>query len=181
MATNDVYINPGNSRQWSDTVGGAIDEQMDLGSLAADGVRCGSYSDLDVDFGGGAGTARPDEYEWELVIDGFATAPVANQTVDLYFTQSSDATQFDGELTTAPTDTVDASSDPSTNMLSNMLYAGSCVVISTTAGDELRARGVIRLTSRYVAPVIHNNTDDALLGTSDAHILTLTAIPYQVQ
>jgi hypothetical protein len=32
-----------------------------------------------------------------------------------------------------------------------------------------------------VSPVVHNNTADALLSTSDAHKVTLTPIPPEVQ
>ena len=150
---------------WTDSGG---DEQLDLGGLASDSTLGGSYYDQ--------GSTPPDEYEWEMIIDGFDTAPVVGESVDLYFCQGNATTVFDGQITSNPTDTVDTATGPTTDMLKNMHYAGSCVVHSTTAGDELIARGVVTLTSQYIFPVVHNNTADALLSTGDAHKVTLTPL-----
>jgi len=171
---NEIYQKRGTSVTWTDTGG---NEELDIGGLAANAVLGGSYYDR----GDLSVTPAADEYEWEMVIDGFDTAPVVGETVDLYFAQGNSTTEFDGEVTSNPTDTVDTASGPSVNMLYNMMYAGSCVVHSTTAADELRARGVVRFTSRYFFPVVHNNTADALLSTSDAHKVILTPIYYQSQ
>lgn len=162
---NKVYINPETDVDWTDdTTGG--DETLDLGSLATDNVREGDRHDF-------GAAARSEWYEWRLVIDGFDTAPVVGETVDLYWA-SSDGTNADGNASTS--DAAGAAND-----LPNMRYLGSAVVQTTTAGDNLVASGIFRFTSRYGQPVIHNNTVDALLGTSDAHHVYIIPIPPEVQ
>lgn len=168
---NKVYNNPETSRTWSDS-GTTSDELLDLGGLAANSVAMGSYWDR------GAG-ARAMEYEFEMLIDGFDTAPVVGETVVLYFSQSNATTNFTGNPTTDPTDT--AQGTMTLDQAKNTLLAGVATVYSTTAADELKVTGTVFLTSRYISPVVHNNTADALLGTSDAHMITLTPIPAEIQ
>ncbi len=161
---NKIYINPETAVVWTDTGG---DYALDCGGLAADGVRVGAQGDL------GSG-ARAFQYFWQIVIDGFDTAPVVGETVDIYLAFANDATDIDGDVGAS-----DAAGD--TNDLPNLLPIGNAVVASTTAGDELIISGVIEIFSRYVSPVIHNNTADALLSTADAHTLTLIPVPTEVQ
>ena len=168
---NKVYINPETARTWSDA-DTTSDELLDLGGAATDTVKCGSYHDL-------GAAPRAEWFEVEMFIDGFATNPVVGESVDLYFTQSNTTTGFDGAPTTDPTDTAEGA--VTENQLKNLVYAVSCIVASITAANNLQARAVVRLTSRYVAPVVHNNTADSLLGSSDAHMITLTPIPPEVQ
>lgn len=160
---NKVYINPETSLEWTDTGG---DYALDLGSLSADAVRVGARGDL------GAGP-RADVYEWRVVIDGFATAPVVGESVDIYLS-TSDGTNEDGDVGTA-----DAAG--TTNSLKNLMFLGNAVVQSTTAADQLIASGLCRIATRYVSPVIHNRTADALNGTSDAHKFILTPVPPEIQ
>ena len=157
---------------WSDA-GTTSDKLMDAGALAANGgVVCGAYLDLGV-------APRSDIYEAELFIDGFDTAPVVGEMVELWFTQSDDATDFDGRPTTAPT--ASAEGTITVDQAMNCTNAVSVRVASTTAGDDLQRRRTIRLTGRYVAPVLINRTADILLSTSDAHMVTLTPIPQESQ
>jgi len=171
MANNQINIVYGTQRTWSDA-GTSSDELLDLGGLAAAAVACGSFHDL-------GASPRPEWYEAELFIDGFDTAPVVGESVDLYFTQSDGTTGFDGAPTTDPTTTAEGT--VTENQLKNLLFVVPAIVVSTTAGDDLRVRAVVRLTSRYAAPVIHNNTADALLSSSDAHMITLTPIPPEIE
>lgn len=151
--------------EWLNT-GGDLD--MDLGGLAADAVQMGAFLDTGT-------VTRYQDYTFELLIDGFDTAPVLGESVDLYFAQSEGTTNFDGNPTTDPTPT--AEGVMTTAQLKNTLFAASAIVYSTTAGDELKITGTVRLNSRYVSPVVHNNTADALLSTADAHSLKLTPLP----
>lgn len=167
--TNKIYINPETTITWLNT-GGDLD--MDLGGLAADAVQMGAYSDR-------GAAARSQDYAFELLIDGFDTAPVVGESVDLYFAQSNATTNFDGNPTTDPTAV--AEGVMTVNQLRNTMFVGSAIVYSTTAADELKITGVVRLTSRFISPVVHNNTADVLLGTADAHSLILTPIPQEVQ
>ena len=160
---NKVYINEETTKTWTDTGG---DYAMDLGALAADAVRVGTQGDL-------GAAPRADQYSWKLVIDGFDTAPVVGETVDLYLAFS-DGTYVDGDVGTS--DAAGATVD-----LPNLLFLGSAVVQTTTAGDNLIISGMVQIAQRYVSPVIHNNTADALLSTADSHKFILTPVPPEVQ
>jgi hypothetical protein len=160
---NKIYINEETSKTWTDTAG---DYTMDLGSLAADAVRVGQRGDL-------GAAPRADMYAWKLVIDGFDTAPVVGETVDLYLSFS-DGLYEDGRVGTS-----DAAG--STVQLPNLLFLGAASVQTVTASDELIISGLVNIPFRYVSPVVHNNTADALLGTSDAHKFILTPVPPEVQ
>ncbi len=160
---NKVYINPETAISWSDA--GATNV-IDLASIAADGVRVGARHDL-------GASARSEWYEWRLKIDGFDTDPVVGETVDLYIA-TSDGTDEDADVGTA--DAAGATTD-----LPNLHFLGSVVVQTTTAADNLVKSGIVRITARYFSPVVHNNTADALLGTTDDHWITFIPIPPEIQ
>ena len=164
---NLVYINEGTSLTWTNTGG---DYALDLGGLAAGGVRAGTEGNL-------GAAPRSDMYRWTLVIDGWGTDPAVGETVDLYLAFSHDGTQAtrDGDL--SGTDGAGT-----TVSLPNLLFLGSAVVQTTTAADEIVCSGVVQILHRYVTPVIHNQSAaDALLGTSDEHKFILTPIPTEIQ
>ena len=154
---------------WTDTGG---DKLLDLGGLAANGVVMGSFLDLGI-------SPRTTKYKFEFLIDGFDTAPVVDDVVSLRFSQSDATTNFDGNPTTDPTTT--AQGTMTVAQLVNLRIADVCSVYSTTAADELKITGYVELTGRYVSPVVHNQTADALLSTSDAHSLTLTPMTDDIQ
>jgi len=154
---------------WTDTGG---DELLDLGSLAADGVVMGSFTDL-------GASPRSDIYEVELHIDGFDTTPVVGEVVELWFSQSNATTGFDGQPTTDPTTSAEGTMTAA--QAENCTFACAARVYAATAADEIQKRATIRLTGRYVSAVVINRTADALLGTSDAHTVTLTPIPQEGQ
>jgi len=166
---NKIYVAPETTLTWTDTGG---DELLNLSSLAPAGVAMGSFADL-------GAASRSEWYELEVFIDGFDTAPVVGETVDIYISQSNGTTGFDGSPSTDPT--TSAQGTMTVNQLKNCLYVGSLSVYSTTAADNLRGRFIVRLPARYVSLLVHNNTVDALLGTLDAHTLKLTPIPPEVQ
>ena len=159
------------ARTWSDS-STSSDELLDLGGLAASGVACGSYWDL-------GASPRADVYEVELFIDGFDTDPVVGQVVELWITQSNATTGFDGQLTSDPTDTAEGTATAA--QTENCTFACAARVHSTTAADGLKKRATVRLTGRYIAPIVVNRTEDALLSTSDAHMVTVTPIPQEGQ
>lgn len=162
---NKVYINAETELNWTDT-GGTY--TMDLGGLAADAVRVGAQGDL-------GAFPHSEWYSWRIHIDGFDTAPVVGEKVAIYLAQGRSTTDIDGDV--GSSDAAGATAD-----LPNLLGPiGFATVQTTTAADNLIASGVVRITSRYVSPVIHNDTADALLSTSDAHVFALTPIPPEVQ
>ncbi len=162
---NKIYVNPEATISWSDA---AADLVLDLGATggAADGVRVGAQKDL-------GAAARSEWYEWRIKLDGFDTAPVVGETIDIYLS-TSDGTIEDGDVGTT-------SADATTAALKNCRFIGSVVVQTTTAGDDLHASGICRIVARYVCPVIHNNTADKLLSTGDDHWFWLTPIPPELQ
>jgi len=162
---NKVYINEETAKTWASSGG---DYTLTLGGLAADGVQVGAQGDLGV-------SPRADQYEWKLFIDGFGTAPVVGETVDVYLSFS-DGSYADGDV-----GTLDAAG--STDDLPNLLFLGAASVQTTTAGDNLIISGVCQITQRYVSPVIHNNTADALLSvvSGATHKFILTPVPPEVQ
>lgn len=148
------------------------DEAIDLGSAngAADGVEVGSFHDW-----GAAPQAR--RYMWFMDIDGFDTAPVIGESVDLYVTESEDSTLFTGPE--APNDTTTGAGN--VDRLKNLRYLGSAIVRSTTAADNLTVSGTVEIPARYFAPVVHNNTADKLLSSADAHEVRFYPIPPEIQ
>ena len=149
---------------WTDT-GGTY--ALDLGGLAAAAVRVGAQGDL------GSGS-RSTRYHWELVIDGFDTAPVVGETVLLYIAKAMVTTDIPGDIGAS-----DAAG--STVQLPNLTYLGQAVVQTTTAANELIVAGEVEILSRYVSPVVYNATADALLSTADAHTFKLWPVPPEVQ
>lgn len=167
---NKIYIAPGTVITWLNT-GGDLD--MDLGGLAADGVQMGAFHDR------GAGS-QAHRWGFELLIDGFDTAPVVGEAIFLFISQSITTTNFDGNPTTDPT--AGAEGTMTVNQTRNLgSPSGVATVYSTTAGDELKITGEVLITSRYISPVIHNDTADALLSTADAHSLKMWPLPDEIQ
>lgn len=168
---NKIYQAPETSITWTDATTGG-DELLDMGGLAAGSLAMGSYYDR------GAGS-KAGKYRYQLIIDGFDTAPVVGETVSIYISQSDDGTNFDGQPTTAPTTTAEGTI--TADQVKNCLLVDTATVYSTTAGDELQVSGIVELSGRYISPVPYNKTADALLSTSDAHKFILTPIPDEVQ
>lgn len=164
--TNKVYIAPETVVTWTDTGG---DETLDLGGLAADGVQVGDIHDL------GAGS-RPDKYDWKLIIDGFDTAPVVGEKIDLYLSYSRQATAGgeDGSV-----GVVNAAG--TVESLPNLDFLGTAVVQTTTAADKLIVSGRVTVTERYMIPVVHNRTADALKSTGDSHEFSIEPVPPEIQ
>jgi len=166
---NKVFIQTETIISWKKS---GADEVLDLGSTngAADGVEVGAYHDW-----GAAPQAR--RYMWFMDIDGFDTSPVIGESVDLYVAVSEDASLWTGPE--APNDTGRGAGN--TDRLKNLLYLGSAIVRSTTAGDNLTASGTAFIPQRYFAPVVHNNTVDKLLSSSDDHEVRFYPIPPEIQ
>lgn len=157
-----LYLNLGTTVTWTDSGG---DEVLDLGGLAAGSVRVGAYHDFGAD-------PRPGLYQVEFFIDGFDTAPVVGESVNLYICEAQSSTSiFTGPE--APADTSDGAG--STAKLPNHPVGPLPVfVTTTTAGDNLVKIYTFFSDARYLAPVVHNNTADALLSSGDAHTVKIT-------
>jgi len=161
---NKIYVAQETAHVWTDTGG---DDTLDLGGLTATtGVRQGDQWDR-------GASSMPNLFRWQLLIDGFDTAPVVGEAVHVYL-GFSDGTNHDGDLGTA-----DAAS--SKVVLPNLLYLGSATVQTVTAADEIMTSGTVSIEARYITPVVWNGAADALLSTSDAHKFILTPVPLEVQ
>jgi len=171
IAANKVYVAVETSISWRTTGG---DELLQLAGLVQDGVAAGSYADL------GSGS-RSELYRWDLFIDGYDSAPVAGDPVELYWAMSTSTTSFTGMFDTEPTDA--GTGTISEAALINFDIPGMTFATSTTAAADFKAGGIVRLVHRYVVPIIHNNASgaDALLTSGEAHELVLTPIPPEVQ
>lgn len=160
---NKIYVARETAIVWSDTAGDLV---MTLNNLAAGAGRVGAQKDF------GAGST-PEWYEWRLTVQ-FETAPVVGETVQVYLS-TSDGTEEDGQEGEA-----DAALG-SANSLKNMKLIGVLVVTSTDADHDMTASGICRISTRYVSPVIYNNTADNLQATNDTGEFTLTPIPPESQ
>lgn len=122
--------------------------------------------------------ATPAIYEWCAFVQ-FATAPVVGQTVDFYLKPSGS----DASATAHPANddgTVSAAVS-AIGKLNNLQYIGSIVVDSTTADEEMVARGVVYLTARGYNIVMWNASADALTNDVDENGFYMTPIPDEVQ
>lgn len=162
---NKVLYAPESAVIWTESGGTLV---MTLDGLAADGVRVGARRD----FGTGSVAGW---FHWRFKIDGFDTAPVVNERVEIYLA-GSDGTIEDGDVGTA--DAAGATTD-----LPNLWHIGGVTVQTTSATKTLHAssKEPIYIASRYVSPVVHNNTADALETTAADHQFILIPVPPEVQ
>ncbi len=159
---NKIYVARETPTVWDDSAGDLV---LTFNNLAAAAVRIGAQ----LDFGAGS---TSEWYEWRCTVQ-FATAPVVGETVDIYLSTSNGA-RPDGEMGVA-----DAAG--TANALPNCHRVGSVVVTSTDADHDMTASGICRIATRYVSPVIHNNTADNLRASANTSEFTLTPIPPELQ
>ena len=160
---NLVYVKRETPVKWSDS---GADLVLTLNNLAAAAGRVGAQKDF------GVGSTS-EWYNWRFTCQ-FETAPVVGETVDIYLS-TSDGTEEDGQEGTSD------GALGSANSLANMYYLRSLIVTSTDAAHDMTTSGVCRITTRFVAPVIHNNTVANLKATANTGEFTLTPIPPEVQ
>jgi hypothetical protein len=147
---------------WSDTGTPA----MTLNELTAGAGQVGAQKD----FGAGS-TAQ--EYSWRLTVQ-FDTEPIVGETVDVYLS-TSDGAEEDGQV-----GVINAALSAE-DKLSNLMFLGSLVVDVATIDIDFTASGVCSISTRYVCPVIFNNTQESLQATNDTGEFTLTPIPMEAQ
>ena len=145
---------------------------MDMSSKASGTSTMGAYLDL-------GSASKSDWYEVVLTIGGFTSAPVAQRAVELRFSQSNATTGFDGQPSTDPTAIAEGSMNYEKSL--NCKFVGALLTTSATAADVLQGRYRVRLTGRYVSPVIYNITGATTGSTGTDHSITLTPIPQEDQ
>jgi hypothetical protein len=165
-----IYQASETSTVWTSSGG---DKLLDMGGQVLTTARCGAYLDL-------GASPRADWYEAVILIGSYATAPLVTEHAELRFTQSLDGTLFDGQPTTAPTATVEGvvTIEQTLNMI-------LCAAPAATAADtthSVQGRGLVKLTGRYVAPVVINwSIGDAFDNDGTTHSIVLTPLPYEGQ
>jgi len=158
------------STVWTSSGG---DKLLDMGGQTLTSARCGAYLDL-------GAAPRANWYEVVVVIGAYAAAPILGEHVEVRFTQSDDSTNFDGQPTTAPTATVEGTVTIAQSL--NMVYCCSPAATVASATQVVQGRGLVKLTGRYVAPVVINWATIASFGnTGTDHSITLTPVPYEGQ
>ena len=118
---------------------------------------------------------RAEMYRWRAYTQTQGTSSAVGDTLDVYFTTSDDASRYDND------DTTGDKGVSSTDKLNNLHYAGSIIMDEVAADTEFVASGVVRLTSRYVAAVIHNNTSSTTTADAEETKLVLTPLAYESQ
>ena len=158
-----VYIVEETPTVWSDTTG---DLALTLNGLATQSGRIGAQLDL-------GSASRAYHYSWRFTCQ-FDTAPNITGSVEIYLAWS-DGTRPDGEVGAS-----DAALSPITKR-SNLKLIGILVPHVSTADIDFTCSGICQIPTRYVSPVIFNNTDDSLQATNNTGEFTLTPTPFESQ
>jgi len=149
----------------------AEDYAFEIHNIAAAAGRQSAHWDRGV-------AARPGIYEWRAFVQ-FATAPVVNQTVDIYLKTSGSSASA-----TAHPDNDDGTAEgavSAANKLNNLHYLGSIVVDEAAQDIEMVASGTVYITARGVNVVFWNSTADALTNDVDENGFMLTPVPDEIE
>jgi hypothetical protein len=132
---------------------------MTASSLADGAGRAGEKGDLGSTFAG--------QYTMFVKVD-FDSAPTAGEVVDYYISYSYDNSVFDGECTGS-----DSAYNDEDDM-KRLTYIGSLVASNDT--DPQYASFRFFPKSRYVIPVISNQSGQALTSTGTDQVITLVPL-----
>jgi hypothetical protein len=151
----------GTAINWLNTGG---DHALTLTSLANNNGRKGVVHDF--------GATIPRRCRWIYKTD-HNVAPTAGLVQEIYWSSSSDNTDFDGTLSSA-----DAAMND-TNTLNKLYYVGTLYCENNTTSQI--ASGVFELPARYGFPVIFNRSGQALSGTASDHRFQLVPLIDEAQ
>jgi hypothetical protein len=170
MAAGDVLQVAGTPIVWDDA---GTDKQLQLGNLAAGSALGGAYLDR------GTGPIHY-MYLCTLRIVGLASAPggEGELAAKLHWCGSHNATEWDGEVGTPPTETVDTVTGPSAGEIGN-LREGNVQVrsVDNVAGTVLQKSGLYTFgPERYVFPVV-----SAVLQFANVTTHKLTIVPVNLR
>lgn len=147
------------------------DKLMDMGGMIGTPIM-GAYLDL-------GASPRADWYEVVVKIGGGTWDPDIQDTLEVRFSQSNSTTGFDGPPTTDPTSSVEGTM--TIDQVRNCKLCRTLLTTSTTAADVWQCRFRVRLTSRYVSPVMRGSGATPANNTGTLHSITLTPIPRETQ
>lgn len=157
---SDWKQSQGTTLTWTSSGG---DYAMDMSSLANAAGRAGGKVDL--------GASHDKRYRAELQLD-FNAAPTAGKAVGVYWASSEDNTDFDGEVTGSDAAYTDEYG------LRRMTLIGWLVASNDT--NPQYASWEFNAPSRYGAPVVWNDSGQALTSTGTDQVFKLTPLVQSV-
>jgi len=161
--TNFILQNDDTPITWQDASGTLV---ITLNNLAAGTGRQGAIHDFGV-------AARSRYFAWRFFCQ-FETAPVVNETVDIYW-KSSDGSKPDNDDGTG-----DAALS-ATDKLNNLQLLGVLRVDEAATGVVMAVSGLMIAEQEQGMPVIFNNTADNLVATNNLNGFLITPIPDEIQ
>lgn len=168
-AANKIYIAPETAVIFRDTGG---DEVIDTTSLSQNEVAVSSIVDL------GAGSHSPD-FAVTFIAHGWATAPVAGDTINLYVAFGTSTTQLDGEYTTLPTDSTAGVALQS--ITDNVDRLTGIVGTSTATNATIQVSASFRSIFRYIVFIVENLASGADDLSATGVEIILTPVPLEIQ
>lgn len=159
---NEILQKYGTATTWTSSGG---DLAITLTSLANAGARMGASLDL--------GATRAKTYEIWLQIDPNAS-PTDGNVVSLYLTGSADNGLWTGADAT-PSDAAFTVTDT----LRNMIHVGDLICDATT--DLQVQKFTVTDLPRYIAPVVWNNSGQALTATGTDQKIILYPVKDEIQ
>lgn len=158
MALPDyVQITQGTAIVWGESGGSGVTATLSLNNLASGSARMGAAVDL--------GANWEDEYTAILAIET-GTAPTAGNTFEAYLGFSHDNTNWPAKITGSDAAYTLGTSD------ANLRQIGVPAVSLTVTADGntvlIQAGNIIRPRGRYVAPIVDNNSGQAIRNQTTA-------------
>jgi len=158
MALPDyLQITQGTAVVWGESGASGVTATLSLNNLANGSARMGASVDL--------GANWEDEYTAILAIET-GTAPTAGNTFEAYFGFSHDNTNWPAKITGSDAAYTLGTSD------ANLRQIGVPAVSLTVTADGntvlVQAGSIIRPRGRYVAPIVDNNSGQAIRNQTTA-------------
>ncbi len=173
LAANKIYIAPETPVVFANQNVGAGSEAINSSSIAQDEVVVSSILDL------GSGSHSSD-FAVTFITNGWATAPVAGDTINLFAAFGTSTTELDGGgMTVLPTDTGTGTAVQA--IVNNLQFVSSAVGTSTTAEAIVQTSSFLRSVFRYLVFVVENkaSSTDNLSATSVK--IVVTPVPPEIQ
>lgn len=158
MALPDyIQITQGTAIVWGESGGSGVANTLALNNLASGSAQQGAAVDL--------GANYEDEYIAVLAIET-GTAPTAGNTYELYFGWSHDNTNWPAKLTGSNGSYTLGTNDANLRQIGTP--AVSLVVTNDGNTVLIQAGSIVRPRGRYVAPLVDNNSGQAVRNQATA-------------
>ena len=169
FAQNKIYFAPEAVKVFSNPIS---DEAINTASIAQDEVAVSSILDL------GSGSHSSD-FAITFITSGWATAPVAGDTINLYAVFGTSTTELDGDYRVLPSDT--GTGTAFATIVDNLQFVTSNIGTSTQANAVIQTSSFLRSVFRFLVFVVENkaSSTDSLSATSVK--IVVTPVPPQIQ